>query len=1417
MLKNARSFAVPASFSQVEPLESRIAPAVLVNGANLLGGAGNDDVGETSLGDHSVTLVKVTSGQALVWYNDGVITGISFGDGAALQVWGDSHGDIVGNLAANGRLSDSDADPLNGEDGNVLLANNLASLKISPLSPDKGSAHHIITGGSVSNVDVAGQLEGIYAGDGAFHVDSDARAGATVGVDVGIDTNPLQQGLQSSFSFAEAGAAMKAGASIKNVTIAIAKELQLIAGNGSPLGTASPTVAGAAGGGIEGVTLKSAFVDLASDPSTPSYALIAGDGGGGKTGGAGGSIVKVLDESSVGAVVLHGGNGGAGLSGKGGDGGWIRSLDMRSNSAGYDMVAGNGGSGAPGGAGGSIVTGNFTNLSPTGGIVKAGDFNGDNADDLLFVDTSTGDMVIMLNDGSAGQFSPAVQYTDLQNAPVIVIPSFGSTPSDVAVGDVDRDGDLDFVVAYKNSANVAVLFNNGDGSFWNDVDDRWVSKGVKTDGGISHVALASLGGSAALDILAVENQVGSSKLYRLISSGALTEEIGFGPDATPLAFGSEATDIVVVPGPAAKAFVSFTNGHIVQLAGGSAQTDIGLAVAGGVSGLDVSADGTQLLALGASGRSLALYDITSSTPSPLVAPTLSGAGRGLVAHFVHDSDPSTPDQITVLFTAGGGARLDTFTFTESEEEGAPGTWSVQSLASASPLKNFDVAYTGDAAGFAVLGAAANEFAFAPVNGEFEEYSLPFSGKSVFLTAGNGGLGLTFGKLVGKGGAGGAISGITVVANDIGLVAGNGGDSTNSAGGAGGSVTNGASFASTGGAVLAKLIADSSLSVAAGNGGNALAGGTKTASGGAGGSIGGLRGELTAGTIFLATGNGGNGNGGAGGAGGSVNRVEMVNNSGDLSLVTGSGGKALAGTAAGGAGGSVSTFSYELRLNETAEAIEDSYSAGLFAGDGGTSVGGVGGAGGSFSGISIIADPPHRTYDDPTVEPPLVDAELDSTFHFALRAGNGGHGASGGAAGSARDLSVQIVHDQHVEKLGIVLNYAVAEVFTGQGGNGFAGNGGAGGDVVNARFIGITDMDPDSADDYMPALLVVAQDGGTGPVKGGNGGNLFGISASNAPFGGVAGSTVVATNMLSGAVLVGGNGGNGGSGDAGKGGDLSALKVSVQGYGLYAFAGNGANSTAAKGGAGGAVKDSILALVSTVNDDGMVVIGGSGGHGATAGGAGGALLKLKLNGPVGRVDGFDQTTLGRPITLTAGDGGNATGSGGKAGAGGDINGITQTKDVFSTISSIIAGNGGNAASGVGGKGGSVQAVKTLGFLGKPSTDSGRLGVFDEDGEVQGIFVGRGGTGTVAGANGSVTGVSARQIAAISARADENGFFAPALKVSGVTADVIGYDLDADGLFDGATASPATGVPIDGFLFASSISGVTGSRPAFTFTA
>ncbi len=1414
----------------IEPLESRIAPAILVNGPNLLG-AGNPATGEMSLGDNSVTLVKVLTGQVIVWYQDGNIASVSFGQGANFEIHGDVLGDIVGNLGPDGRLSDLDGDPVNGEDGNILLPNDLAGLKMLQFATQKGGFRYLITGGGAGNLNINGQIEGIYTGDGVFDTDSDALNLGSVVSSIGFDVNPLTAGVQDDFTFTKATSLMKAGASVRNAVIGIGKELEIFTGGGNPSGAVpDPLKAGAPGGDIVNLTIKSAFLDTLSSGSTPSYQLKSGSGGDGKTGGKGGDIATVIEESSVGSVFYTAGNGGAGSGGKGGEGGSLRLLEMRSDSTRYEFHAGNGGNGAPAGAGGSIITSNFTNLTTTGGIVRAADFTGDGVDDLLIVDSATGKMVIMQNDGTGTNFTPIIQH-DLTE--VFISPA-GNTPSDVAVADMDHDGKLDIYVSYKNSNSVGIFNNQGGGVFWNITNAAYSVQSFNYQFTPSFIIPAEFGGSSGLDYVLVEVRPGKTIVHQVVSILSLDRsseiweagaDLGVYPsEATTVAYGSDPNDLNM--------FVGFKNGHVGTVRGSALLLhDAGIGVPGGVGQLDLDSSGKVLAALGTSGRDLRVYNVTGTDLMPLNAPVLPAAGKALVAHFTHDTDVNTPDDLAVLFSSGGNSRIDKFTVTSGSDPINPAlSWSAPlSLNSLNPLKNFVATNSADSfQGYAALGAALNQISYSLNSADFVDFSLPFTGKRVFLFAGDGGTGIDVGTIAGKGGAGGSIVGLNAVATDLTVTAGKGGDAFNGGGGAGGSVANGATmFTPAGLSIVPKIDAETTLIFTAGDGGSPTGVGSKTASGGAGGGVIGITGTLKTGQISVIAGNGGIGKGAAGGAGGSVNGGTFTNKGGNLTLSAGNGGDATVGKFTGGAGGGINGLSYTLLSDKEAEQIESSYFATLTAGNGGNSTQGTGGAGGGAQNMTLSVDAPDRSYDNPIAAPPRTDAHVDSTFRFSLALGEGGDGIIGGKGGGTSNLKVTIVHDQSHENGSVLLAYAVADVFLGDGGNGTAGNGGDGGSFTAGRFIGLTYFDPDATipvtNPTGTPLRIVSGNGGSGSIKGGAGGSVTAVTANNSEFGEPGASvdggvTLVGRTMLGGAEFYSGNGGAGVTGDGGKGGDVTGLHLGVEAGLLYAVAGNG--GVGLKGGAGGAVKSSTLATVSSVFDNAIFVIAGNGGNGVAAGGGGGVLMGLNFNAPPGKLDAMGvQTTLGEPIVLFSGIGGSASGAGGKGGAGGDINGVSLTKDIFSSISAITAGSGGDAtgAGGFGGKGGSVLNVRTVGFIGKPTDGTTKLGAFNELLHEQGLFVGRGGAGTTAGVNGSVTGVLARQISAIGATLRGSGVFGAAEKVSNVKADLIGYDVDNDGVFDGATASPGTGLPVDGFLLAKVLSSVTGSRAAFTFTA
>jgi len=334
-----------------------------------------------------------------------------------------------------------------------------------------------------------------------------------------------------------------------------------------------------------------------------------------------------------------------------------------------------------------------------------------------------------------------------------------------------------------------------------------------------------------------------------------------------------------------------------------------------------------------------------------------------------------------------------------------------------------------------------------------------------LYAGNGGNGFS------NGGAGGNISGLTVVYNlesqsdvifTVGtyLYAGDGGSSIKATGGKGGdlsflNVQDGVTFdagnggygksGGKGGSVIGK--GDSTktetntteLDIGAGKGGDGIT------SGGAGGSV----------TNFIATlrltgsgseanyiaGAGGSAVSGMGGTGGSIlNSSPSISTngfSGALFLQAGDGGSGLTG----GMGGSINTFNNSPTENTVPSIVT------FIAGNGGIGISGNGGAGGSVSNVSATG----KAY----------DANTDTALANMVIAGNGGdsYGARGGNGGGIVSANVSAVGG------GII-------TAAGAGGNGLT-KGGLGGSVSST----VVNASTNAAQGSGAKILILAGKGG----------------------------------------------------------------------------------------------------------------------------------------------------------------------------------------------------------------------------------------------------------------------------------------------------------------------------------------------------
>ena len=125
--------------------------------------------------------------------------------------------------------------------------------------------------------------------------------------------------------------------------------------------------------------------------------------------------------------------------------------------------------------------------------VAMGDVDGDGDIDMVTANFGSNTVSVRLNNGS-GYFTAPATNPD---------PTVGNKPSDLALGDVDGDGDLDLVTANYNDNTVSVRLNNGAGNFTPPATNPNPAVGTVAGSNPVDVALGDVDGDGDLDLITI--------------------------------------------------------------------------------------------------------------------------------------------------------------------------------------------------------------------------------------------------------------------------------------------------------------------------------------------------------------------------------------------------------------------------------------------------------------------------------------------------------------------------------------------------------------------------------------------------------------------------------------------------------------------------------------------------------------------------------------------------------------------------------------------------------------------------------------------------------------------------------------------------------------------------------------------------
>ncbi|MDO7886633.1 IPT/TIG domain-containing protein [Hymenobacter cheonanensis] len=249
------------------------------------------------------------------------------------------------------------------------------------------------------------------------------------------------------------------------------------------------------------------------------------------------------------------------------------------------------------------------NASPAVGhhpcSIVVGDVDGDGDLDLLTANSSSNNVSVRLNDGR-GNFTPPASNPN---------PAVGTAPRNLAVGDVDGDGDLDLVAATSiGRYSVSVRLNDGTGNF----TPPTRNPNPVVGGNPNNLALGDLDGDGDLDLLAANTSSNTVSVRLNDGRGNFTSptsnpEPAVGSDPESLALGDLDGDGDL------DLLTTCSNGYAVsvRLNQAPAPTISQVSPVSGVAGTRVRLTGTNL-----TGASRVLLDGVAVTPTAVNSTSL---------------------------------------------------------------------------------------------------------------------------------------------------------------------------------------------------------------------------------------------------------------------------------------------------------------------------------------------------------------------------------------------------------------------------------------------------------------------------------------------------------------------------------------------------------------------------------------------------------------------------------------------------------------------------------------------------------------------------------------------------------------------------------------------------------------------------